>query len=65
MRVIQHVQLGASRDRAWCGRYVGFHNPKPVIPESDFLERRAMRSISSVCGHCRRSFEADERKRVR
>lgn len=57
----QHIYLGKSRERSWCGLYVGFHAPKPAIIESDYTQRREMNVVASICRNCRRSFDAHEK----
>lgn len=59
---IWHVRLGESRDRAWCGRYVGFHNPRASIDEGELAARRETGHLASVCGHCLRAIRAAEKR---
>lgn len=60
--MIAHIRLGKSRDYAWCGRYVGFHNPRPTIGEADYYEKLEMGLTATICKSCQRSVRAEERR---
>lgn len=60
--IVQHITR--SRDRSWCGLYVGFHQPKPQISEDDFKDKREKGLGRNVCRSCRKAFEASETRGV-
>lgn len=61
--IVQHIWLGDSRERSWCGLYVGFHKPLPAMVESDYIARKAKGLGATTCHNCARSYDANNQPR--
>lgn len=57
--IVYHIQLGRSRDRSWCGRYIGFHVGLASTTEDDYRDKVVKGLTRNICKNCIRSLEAN------